>query len=118
VETVIKLDKLISIPDGEAKGFDPLQQGRDSLFVVRQGSDFYPWANACPHVGYEGAPMAWRKDAYLNVERTRIICSGHAAEFDVESGVCLDGPCLGTVLQKADVRLAEDGCLYLFTNKD
>lgn len=42
--------------------------------------------------------MAWRRDAYLNREATRIVCSGHGAEFDIASGVCMLGPCLGQSL--------------------
>lgn len=108
----IKLCLLSDIEDGNARGFDPGEFGRDRIFVVRRGQGFSAWFNACPHRGYQGASMAWRKDAYLNGSKDAIVCSGHGAWFDIESGVCLSGPCPGEGLKKADVRLAEDGYLY------
>ncbi len=56
--------------------------------------------------------MAWRKHAYLNKNKNKIFCSAHGAQFDVESGKCIQGPCLGQSLQRPDVYLAEDGFLY------
>ena len=86
----------IDIPDGASRGFDPLGEGRDTMFVVRRGGRVYGWRNACPHYG--DTPMAWRKDAYLSADGTRIVCSAHGAQFVVETGVCTLGPCLGRSL--------------------
>jgi nitrite reductase/ring-hydroxylating ferredoxin subunit len=47
--------------------------------------------------------MAWRKDAYLNFERTRIVCAAHGAQFDIETGICALGPCLGQGLQPVEL---------------
>lgn len=43
--------------------------------------------------------MAWRKDAYLNAAGDRIVCAAHGALFEPDTGLCVQGPCLGQRLQ-------------------
>lgn len=107
LEGTLRLCQLAEIPDGQARGFDPRRDGRDLLFVVRRGDAIHGWRNACPHV--DGAPMAWRKDAYLNAAGDRVVCSAHGAQFDITTGVCLLGPCLGQSLEPMPVRLEPGG---------
>lgn len=104
------LCRLDELADGRSRGFDPLAEGRDTMFVVRRGERVYGWRNACPHI--DGARMAWRKDEFLTADRTRIQCSAHGAQFRIEDGVCEIGPCLGQALTPVviDVR---DGELWL-----
>lgn len=106
----VRLCAANELPDGQSRGFDPHQTGRDQLFVVRRGEQLHGWRNACPHV--DGAPMAWRKDAYLNGARDRIVCAAHGAQFDIASGVCLLGPCLGQRLQPVPLQVDPAGDLY------
>jgi nitrite reductase/ring-hydroxylating ferredoxin subunit len=106
----IFLCRLDALPDGESRGFDPWQAGQDSLLLVRRGERVYAWRDACPHHG--GTPMAWRKDAYLNSERTRIVCAAHGAQFDIETGACTLGPCLGQSLQAVALFVAADRDIY------
>lgn len=106
--TLCQLDEL---PDGQSRGFDPAGSGRDTLFIVRQGEQLHAWRNACPHV--DGAPMAWRKDAYLNGARDRIVCYAHGAQFDIASGECLLGPCLGQHLTPVAVNVSPAGEVQL-----
>jgi nitrite reductase/ring-hydroxylating ferredoxin subunit len=56
-------------------------------------------AGATPVRTMAARPMAWRKDAYLNADRNRIVCAAHGAQFDIASGVHA-GPCLGQSLQR------------------
>ena len=101
----VRLCRLDELAPGRSRGFDPHGAGRDTLFVVRTAASLQGWRNACPHI--DGAPMAWRKDAYLNAAADRIVCFAHGAQFDIDSGVCLSGPCLGQ--QLAPVPLRVDG---------
>jgi nitrite reductase/ring-hydroxylating ferredoxin subunit len=110
----IRLCRLDEIPDGDSRGFDPLGVGRDTMLVVRQGKSLHAWRDACPHIS--GVPMAWRKNAYLNADRDHIVCSAHGALFDIASGVCTLGPCLGQSLEPMTVVLDADGCVYLKMN--
>jgi nitrite reductase/ring-hydroxylating ferredoxin subunit len=95
------------LPAGAARGFDPEGQGRDTLFVVRRGDLLRAYRNDCPH--WPGSPMAWRKDAYLNADSTRIVCHAHGAQFDIETGLCVAGPCIGQSLAPLDLYVDEGG---------
>ncbi|WP_237152233.1 Rieske (2Fe-2S) protein [Oryzibacter oryziterrae] len=95
------------IVEGAARGFDLGEDGVDTMFVVRTGGVLRGWRNACPHI--DGAPMAWRKDAYLNADGSRIVCHAHGAEFLPETGLCVSGPCLGRSLTSVPLTLGVDG---------
>lgn len=84
------------IAEGTARGFDPLGQGRDTMFVVCRGARLFGWRNYCPHYGHE--QMAWTKDAFLGHDGRRIVCGAHGAEYEIDTGICVAGPCLGRAL--------------------
>jgi nitrite reductase/ring-hydroxylating ferredoxin subunit len=107
----VRLCHLEDLPDGNARGFDPLYVGQDTVLVIRRGRALYAWRNSCPHI--EGTPMAWRKDAFLNSARDRIVCAAHGALFDIVSGRCDLGPCLGQYLTPVRVTVAADDAIYL-----
>jgi nitrite reductase/ring-hydroxylating ferredoxin subunit len=98
------------IAEGAARGFGLGDDGEDTIFVVRTDGVLRGWRNACPHI--DGAPMAWRKDAYLNAEGSRIVCSAHGAEFLPETGLCVSGPCLGRSLVSVPLTLDADGFVH------
>lgn len=100
----MRLCRIGDIADGRARGFDPRGEGRDMMFVVAHGGRLFAWRNACPHI--DGAPMAWRKDAYLNGDGTRIVCHAHGAHFVPDSGLCIQGPCLGQSLAPVPLEIA------------
>ncbi|MBN4075592.1 MAG: hypothetical protein COA71_14000 [SAR86 cluster bacterium] len=108
---VVKLCNMDQLADGTSRGFDPLGEGRDTLFIVRRGKVVKAYINSCPH--WHGAPMAWRKDAYLTSDKKRIACYGHEAEFDIENGECLSGPCLGQSLTALPIHVSLNNTLYL-----
>lgn len=101
---------LDDLPDGDARGFDPRATGRDTMLIVRQGRALHGWLNACPH---QGTPMAWRKDAFLNAARDRIVCSAHGAQFEIPTGRCTLGPCLGQALTPVALIIDDDGEVHL-----
>jgi nitrite reductase/ring-hydroxylating ferredoxin subunit len=92
-------------------GFDPWGDGRDTVLLVRHGGEVYGWRDACPHHG--GTPMAWRKNEYLNADRNRIVCAAHGAQFDIASGKCALGPCLGQSLQRVDIFINTEQNIYI-----
>ncbi|WP_338763026.1 Rieske 2Fe-2S domain-containing protein [Massilia sp. METH4] len=105
------LCRLEDIQDGASRGFDPWGEGRDTVLVVRQGGRVHGWRDACPHYG--DTPMAWRKDAYLNADGTRIVCAAHGAQFDVVTGICTLGPCLGQGLQPVALAVTSENDIYI-----
>lgn len=110
----IAVCRLVDLPEGDSRGFDPLNTGRDSCIVVRQGERVYSYQNACPHVG--GSPLAWRKNQYLNADKSHIVCSGHGAQFDLRTGVCTLGPCIGERLQSIENSIDPNGHVFLHIN--
>lgn len=116
--SAIRLCQLADIADGDSKGFDPLGQGRDLFFVVRQGERVFAWRNRCPHKGYEGAKMAWKRDRYLSGDGLHIFCAAHGARFEIDSGLCVTGPCLHQSLSPVAVSVDASGDLYWIPEKE
>lgn len=106
----MRLCQLSDLPDGASRGFDPRRTGQDTLLVVRQGRRLFAYADACPH---HGTPMAWRKDAYLNAAADRIVCAAHGAQFDIHTGRCTLGPCLGDSLAPVRLHIHESGEVHI-----
>ncbi|MES2114145.1 MAG: Rieske (2Fe-2S) protein [Pseudomonadota bacterium] len=107
----ILLCRLDDLPDGEARGFDPLGGGQDSVLVVRQGGRLHAYRDLCPHYG--DTPMAWRRHAYLNAQRSHIVCAAHGALFEIDGGACVRGPCLGQALTPVAVTVGAAGEVWL-----
>ena len=107
---LLRLCRADEIGEAQSRGFDPDDEGQDSLFVVRWQGQLHGWRNACPHI--DGAPMAWRRDAYLNAEGTRIVCHAHGAEFVPDTGLCVQGPCRGERLSLLEL-VVIDGELFV-----
>lgn len=106
----LRLCLIDELPDGGARGFDPHGAGRDTIFVVRRGRVLHGYANRCPHLG---TPLPWRKHAYLNAAGDRIVCAAHGALFDIDTGVCTLGPCLGDRLTPVPLTLHAGGEVHL-----
>lgn len=107
----ILLCHLDELPDGQARGFDPLASGQDSLLVVRQGDRLHGYRDLCPHYG--DTPMAWRRHAYLNADGTHIVCAAHGALFEIDGGACVRGPCLGQALTPVTLAVNAAGEVHL-----
>ena len=107
----VRLAHVDDFSDPGARGFDPGEARRDTIFVVRRGASLRAYRDACPHFG--DTPMAWRKDAYLNGDGTRIVCHAHGAQFDIASGECLLGPCLGQRLTPVEIEVTTSGDIML-----
>ena len=112
----MRLCHLTDLPDGQSRGFDPDGSGQDCVFIVRQGDRLHAWRDACPHHG--GTPMAWRKDAYLNAEGSRIVCHAHGAQFDIQTGLCTLGPCLGQSLEPVTLCITASGEIRLTAEQE
>lgn len=98
-----------AISTERALGFDPTNSGADTLFVVRRGDRLSVYLNSCPH---QGVPLEYRKNAFLSGDGEHIMCYAHGARFEIESGRCIHGPCLGQFLRKLEHRVAE-GWIWL-----
>jgi nitrite reductase/ring-hydroxylating ferredoxin subunit len=107
IRFVCRLDDL---PDGGARGLDLNGDGEVDAFAVRRAGTVHLWVDACPH---HGTPLPWRKDAYLNAAGDRIVCAAHGALFELDSGRCVQGPCLGERLTPVPCAVVADGEVVL-----
>ena len=98
------------LAEGRARGFDPTGAGRDTMFVVRR-EGLHAYRNECPH--WANTSMAWRKDAFLDAHGTRIVCAAHGAQFEIDTGLCTLGPCIGDYLTPVELIPSEDGSLHV-----
>ena len=98
------LCRLDDIPDGGSKGFAPAPGGFTGLFAVRRGVRINVYVNSCPHIG---TPLDWAPDRFLSHDRTRIVCAMHGAEFTIDDGHCIAGPCLGDRLEAVMIEVRD-----------
>lgn len=108
VEELCRSDDLA---EGEARGFEVAGLNR-KVILVRRKDKVFAWRDACPHYP-AGAPMAWKTDAYLTGDRSRLTCHAHGAQFDIETGECVSGPCLGQSLTPVAVTLSQSGGIII-----
>lgn len=111
-----RLCRLAEIPDGEGRGFlldvveaEELTGGDRDIFVVRRGDEVFGYVNVCPHTG---TPLDWVEDQFMTLDKHRIMCATHGAEFEIRNGRCIAGPCLGESLRRLDV-VIRDGAVIL-----
>lgn len=104
-----RLCALEDIPDGDSRGFLPSEHNEDRLFAVRRGNTVHVYLNSCPHTW---GPLDWARHKFLAAPGGEIVCFGHGARFDVASGVCTAGVCLGQRLIAVPAQV-RDGVVYL-----
>lgn len=95
---------------GQARGFDPLNSGQDSLFVIKLADRIVAYRDRCPHYGSTTLP--WQKDAYLDATGSYIVCAAHGALFDLQTAECVSGPCLGDALDAIPLDIQPDGKIW------
>lgn len=103
---IIPLCQTNEISDPGSKSFE-IKQGRKnvSLFVVHKDGAFTAYINSCPHTGVN---LDWQEDQFLDMDNMYIQCSTHDALFEIDSGECIAGPCVGDSLQIVEL-VIEDG---------
>jgi len=102
VPNAVRLCRLQELLVGSARGFDPEQTGQDTMFVLRRPQGVLAYVNKCPH---QDSRLEFRKDRFLSADGTRVICHGHGAHFDPDTGVCTHGACLGQSLEPIPTRI-------------
>jgi nitrite reductase/ring-hydroxylating ferredoxin subunit len=92
--------------EGQARGFDPWEEGRDTVVALRWQGQVRVYRNSCPHWQ---VPMQYRKDRFMSGDGQHIVCFAHGALFQPDSGLCVQGACLGQSLQRLEASLRDDG---------
>ena len=94
------------LPDHAARGF---LVGRDEVLVARWGDRLFAYENRCPH---RGTTLDWAPDRFMTEDATHLQCATHGAQFRVEDGVCVYGPCVGRALTALRIERV-DGKVWL-----
>jgi len=81
------------IEEDSARGFEV--DGK-AVFAVKKDGCIYVYLNACPHIGI---PLEFQPDEFLDMEKRFIQCANHGALFEIETGDCITGPCVGQALK-------------------
>lgn len=68
--------------------------------VSRRGETWCAYVNRCPHAGH---PLDLIPDRFLAADGSALVCSSHGAQFRLEDGFCVSGPCTGQSLQRIPV---------------
>ena len=105
--TIRTLCRPSDIPDNGTLAFPALTRQHAGLFAIRRGKSVLIYVNACPHLG---VPLDWAPGAFLASDGSRIVCSTHGAEFEIDTGRCLRGPCKGDALESVAFML-QDGMI-------
>lgn len=98
------LARLEEIPNRGCRGFAAAAGGFTGLFAVRWDDTVWVYYNSCPHVGL---PLDAVPHRFLNADGSRIVCSAHGAEFRVNDGLCVLGPCAGDQLESVPVHVVD-----------
>ncbi len=71
-----------------------------NVIVVRDGDEFYAYANICPHFGI---PLDVGRG--IKTFRKHVLCVNHYAAFRFADGACVEGPCLGASLRPVAIEV-------------
>lgn len=97
--------------ENDTRGFSACLENGEAfaLFIVRRNGHFYAYENWCPHAG---TPLDWAPDRFMDFTETRLQCATHGAQFEIETGLCVSGPCFGQSLRALPLAI-ENGRLMV-----
>lgn len=101
-----------SIPEREARGFEVNGQ---HLLVVKKHGAVYVYHNSCPHTGIN---LDWLPDDFMSFDNQYLQCSTHGAQFQIEDGLCVAGPCKGQVLTATPFKIINGRIIVDFGDDD
>jgi nitrite reductase/ring-hydroxylating ferredoxin subunit len=92
-----------SIARGSAKAFSlsritESDEGRPfPIVIVRTvANDYFGYVNTCPH---EGRWLNIGTGEFFSPDRAFLKCGRHGANFEIDTGLCVRGPCKGKSLE-------------------
>ena len=93
----LKLCDLSEVADPGARGFRFRNgEAQFAAFIVHREGRVFGYVDSCPHAGW---PLAMVDDRYFNRTGRYLLCAGHGALFEPDSGACVAGPCSGERLE-------------------
>ncbi len=106
---ICKLDEIANIsPDTWHEFSLQLDSGLTSIMLIYTKGKCHAFKNSCPH---QGRRMDYSLGKFLTTPQGNLVCPAHGAEFKPDSGLCVNGPCLGESLQEVHLEI-NDGLVF------
>lgn len=98
------------IADPGSKGFSiDRVDTKLELFIIKKDSQINVYKNSCPHTQ---GPLDWAPDQFLDLDNNLIQCANHGALFEINSGLCIYGPCKAESLKALPFKIRDED-IYL-----
>ena len=82
--------------EAAARSFETKMRGQIFQgFVIFKGGKYFAYQNLCQHLPIT---LDLNDENFFNHERQFLQCHMHGALYEVETGLCVGGPCLGAKL--------------------
>jgi nitrite reductase/ring-hydroxylating ferredoxin subunit len=101
-----------AVERGGARAFslsrlDEAGEGRPFPIVVirTHDNDYVGYVNTCPH---DGVWLNVGSGEFFTPDRAFLRCGRHGATFEIDTGLCIDGPCNGRSLQPIALAVVGD----------
>lgn len=91
-----------ALPENSAKGF---RINNDEIVIVKKDGQLFGYVNSCPHIGIM---LEFKPDEFLDLEKRYIQCANHGALFEIKTGECVSGPCIGQALKPIPLTITGD----------
>lgn len=102
---IVKIQKK-RFEDYTAKGFSVKIRGRVVKgFVVKKNDLFFAYLNVCKHLPIT---LDLNDDNFFTFDKAFLQCHMHGAMYEIETGYCVGGPCLGARLDALSLAETED----------
>ena len=75
------------------------------LMIFRRGDRLLAYHNSCPH---RHLSLNFAPDRFLVGNDGLLVCAHHGAAFDLDTGLCLQGPCEGSSLQAIEISIRDN----------
>ena len=106
-----KICNINDINDNQTLGLSTNINGTlKKIIIVRTEKSVLAYINSCPHIG---APLDLRPGQFLSHNKENIVCSTHGALFQIDTGLCIFGPCKDAYLQSIPITIERNGDLNI-----
>jgi nitrite reductase/ring-hydroxylating ferredoxin subunit len=88
----------------------PQARGTQPAFAVRFNGTVVAYLNECAHLPQE---LDWNAGNFFDEDGQYLVCAGHGALYNAQSGLCVAGPCRGASLTRVAVQENAQGVFWL-----
>lgn len=83
-------------------------------FVVRKGAGYFAYQNLCKHLP---VTLDLNDNSFFNHDKTLLQCQMHGALYEIETGLCVGGPCEGAKLRPLPFSESSDKLVISFPDE-